>query len=204
MAELFITKLLSSILQIILFALIPFFWWLITARKTVSFPAWLGLKKPSNVSFQKMIGMTLASALAFVLVGTTILYMLKGTETATSDFAGMGAAAIPAIIIYAIFNTALPEEILFRGFLLKRMQNKFGFMAANLVQSVLFALIHGAMFFQLLGTFRTVMILLFTGLIAFAMGYINEKNANGSILPSWFIHTVSNLFSGLASAFLLF
>ena len=31
--ELFISKLISSVVQIILFSLIPFLWWLVTARK---------------------------------------------------------------------------------------------------------------------------------------------------------------------------
>jgi len=35
------------------------------------------------------------------------------------------------------------------------------------------------------------------------MGYINEKKADGSILPSWSIHAIANIFSGVCSAFLL-
>lgn len=34
-----------------------------------------------------------------------------------------------------------------------------------------------------------------TAASAFAMGYVNEKKANGSILPSWFIHALSNIFA---------
>lgn len=64
--NLFINKVISSILQIILFAIIPFIWWCITARKQQSFT-----------------------------------------------------------------NTAFPEELLFIGFLLKRLSNKFGFHVAN-------------------------------------------------------------------------
>ena len=40
-------------------------------------------------------------------------------------------------------------------------------------------------------------ILFFTSVIAWLMGYINEKISNGSIIPSWIIHTISNLFSGM-------
>lgn len=42
--NLFINKVISSILQIILFAIIPFIWWRITARKQQSFTKWIGLK----------------------------------------------------------------------------------------------------------------------------------------------------------------
>lgn len=31
------------------------------------------------------------------------------------------------------------------------------------------------------------------------MGYLNEKKAGGSILPSWIIHGLSNLFSSVIS-----
>lgn len=111
--------------------------------------------------------------------------------------------AIPAIVVYATFNTAFPEELLFRGFLLKRLANKFGFNIANIIQALLFGLLHGIMFFMLVGIVKTILIIAFTGVIAWFMGYINEKYSNGSMIPSWIIHTISNLFSGICAAFLI-
>ncbi|MDD4437761.1 MAG: hypothetical protein PHS04_06990 [Tissierellia bacterium] len=43
--ELLVNKIVSSIVQIILFTFIPFIWWLITARKKQKFTEWIGLKK---------------------------------------------------------------------------------------------------------------------------------------------------------------
>ena len=43
--DLLINKIASSILQIILFAIIPFIWWIVTARKRQKFTEWIGLKK---------------------------------------------------------------------------------------------------------------------------------------------------------------
>ncbi len=43
--KLFFSKVISSILQILLFSLIPFIWWLVTARKQQKFTEWIGLKK---------------------------------------------------------------------------------------------------------------------------------------------------------------
>ena len=57
--------------------------------------------------------------------------------------------------------------------------------------------------FDNLGIVKTIVIILFTGIIAFAMGYINEKKANGSILPSWFIHALSNIFASIIAMFSL-
>ena len=169
--ELFISKLISSVVQIILFSLIPFLWWLVTARKK-----------------EKLF----------------MLYSMKGVEMATSDFAGLEVNALPAILVYAIFNTALPEEIVFRGFLLKRISNKFGFTLGNITQGVLFGLLHGVMFFSSVGAVKAVIIIAFTGIIGVFMGYANEKKAGGSIIPGWCIHAMANIFSGACAAFSLF
>ena len=199
--NLFVNKIISSILQIILFLIIPFVWWLVTARKKQKFAEWIGLKKIEGG--KKTFAAVVTASAAFMLLGAILLYMVSGIETAVSEFAGLGAAAVPAIVIYAAFNTAFPEEILFRGFILKRLTNKFDFNIANIVQSLLFGLLHGAMFFLFAGAAKTVLIIVFTGAIAWFMGYINEKLSKGSIIPSWIIHTASNLSSGIISAFLL-
>lgn len=199
--NLFISKIVSSIVQIILFAIIPFIWWLATARKKQKFTEWIGLKKIDGGT--KTLTATILVAVAFLLSGVLTLYAIRGVETAASEFAGLGVAAIPAIIIYAAFNTAFPEELLFRGFLLKRLENKWGFNTANLIQALLFGLLHGAMFSSLVGVIKAILIIAFTSAIAWFMGYINEKYSNGSIIPSWIIHTISNLFAGMCAAFSL-
>ena len=133
-----------------------------------------------------------------------MLYSMRGIEMATSEFSGLGAAAIPAVLIYAILNTSLPEEIVFRGFLLKRISAKFGFHAGNIVQAVIFGIMHGVMFFSYTGVVKAIVITLFTGVIGWLMGFVNEKKAEGSLIPSWCIHAVANIFSGLCAAFMIF
>ena len=201
--NLIISKLISSVIQIILFTIIPFIWWLITARKECSFLKWIGLKKAEVSKNKTMLWIVCISA-AFLILSVVILIFLKGVETATSDFSSFGMSAIPAILIYAIFNTALPEEILFRGFLLKRISNRFGFNAGNAIQALLFGLMHGIMFISSVGVLLAIIVILFTGAIGWFMGYTNEKKADGSILPSWCIHAIANIFSGICSAFSLF
>lgn len=49
----FLNELISSILQIILFSLIPFIWWLTTARHKESFFSWIGLKKINGTNWRK-------------------------------------------------------------------------------------------------------------------------------------------------------
>lgn len=197
--NLFINKIVSSILQIVLFAIVPFIWWFVTARKHQQFSQWIGLKKIDGGK-RTLIAIVTVS-IAFLVLGALTLYMIRDIDTATSEFSNLGVNAIPAIVIYAAFNTAFPEEILFRGFLLKRMANQFDFNIANLIQALLFGLLHGVMFFSLVGVIKAILIIIFTGAIAWFMGFINEKKSDGSIIPSWIIHTISNLFSGICAAF---
>ena len=200
--ELLISKIISSVVEIVLFTVIPFIWWLITARKTQRFGQWIGVKKPAGGK-KTVLAVIIISA-AFLLVGGYSLYIVKDIETATSDFSGLGIAALPAILVYAVFNTSFPEEILFRGFLLKRLSNKFGFAFANTVQALVFGALHAVMFFSLTGILKAALILVLTGTIAWFMGYVNEKKADGSIIPSWIIHAIANIFSGLCAAFMIF
>ncbi len=199
---LFLSKLISSALQIVLFAIIPFLWWLVTARKKVKFTKWIGLKSVSG-NKSKCAVATVMLALAFIFSGILTLYLIKDVKTAISEFSGLGVYAIPAVIVYAALNTALPEELLFRGFFLKRLKDKFGFIFANCFQSMLFGLLHGVLLFASAGPDKAVIIIILTGFNAWFMGYINEKYAEGSILPSIIIHAVSNLFSGICAAFSL-
>lgn len=203
MSIMIVNKIISSVMQIILFSLIPLIWWLITARKKESFFKWIGLKKIEKENKKSSVVNMLPIAISYLIVSFITIYLIKDIETATSEFAGMGISALLPALIYAIFNTSLPEEILFRGFLLKRIVSKFGYMIANIIQSTIFGLLHGFMFFNVLGIVKTIVIILFTGIIAFAMGYINEKKANGSILPSWFIHALSNIFASIIAMFSL-
>lgn len=201
--DLLMKKLTNSIIQIIIFSIIPFLWWLITSRKKMNFFEWIGLKKVNNIKENKLFAWIFSVLVLFLIISVFILYSLKNVNVASSEFTELGIKSLPSILIYAIFNTSLPEEILFRGFLLKRIGNKFGFIVSNGIQSLLFGCIHGIMFFSAIGILKSMLIILFTGIIGWIMGYINEKKANGSILPSWFIHAVANIFSGIFYAFQL-
>lgn len=200
--NLFFEKLVSSTLQIILFSIIPLICWFVTSRKKESFFKWIGLKKITGGK-KTWIAIILV-AISFILIGLLTLYAIRNVKTATSVFSGLGVRAIPSIIVYAAFNTALPEELFFRGFLLMRLIKILGFKRANIIQSLIFGLLHGFIFRSYLGTITLILIVLFTGIVALFMGKINELYSDGSILPSWIIHTISNLFSGMCSAFLIF
>lgn len=141
-----LNELIGSVVQVLLFAAVPFLVWFLTARKAGSkgtegskdtFFSWIGLKKPVCENAGKTILLTVAATLLYV--GATIFsikILPEGVTTAGAQFAGQGAAAIPSVIFYAFLRTALSEEILFRGFILKRVQEKFGFTVGNTIQAV--------------------------------------------------------------------
>lgn len=194
-----INKIINSLLEIILFSLLPFLFWYFSARKQESFRDWIGLKK---IKRGKKTALAIIIVTTFyLLISLILLNSLKNIENATTEFQGLRFAALPAIFVYAVFNTSFPEEVLFRGFILKRLANKLGFTKANFIQGILFGLLHGVMLFPLVGNLKSILIILLTSLIAFAMGYINEKLSDGSIIPSWIIHAISNLIAGLYAAF---
>ena len=197
-----INKLISSLIQIVLFSLIPFVYWYFKERKNHKFTEWIGLKRIKRID-KTLILSTFIVTITYLIIGIFLLKSLSVVNNATSEFVGLRFKAILAIIIYAAFNTALPEEILFRGFALKRLVSKIGFNNGNLIQSILFGLVHGMMFFPIVGVLKSLLIIFATGSIAYAMGYINEKLSDGSILPSFIIHSVSNLVAGLYVAFFL-
>lgn len=172
---LFISKLMNGIMELLIVSVIPFITWLIWSRKKVGFFDWIGLKKVESQKKRRLLLTILGISLLFLLFSIVVFSWFDSSQTATAAFSGKGMAALPAILAYAILGTALPEEIFFRGFLLKRLQGKLGFLGANLLQSLLFGLIHALMFIQLTGYLKAMAIMTFISLIAYIFGAINEK-----------------------------
>lgn len=117
----------------------------------------------------------------------------EGVTAAGSQFAGEGLKAIPAVFFYAFLRTALSEEILFRGFVLKAIKNKAGFYAGNTVQALIFGLLHGIPFGLVTKSILALVLLtLLPGLFGWYQGWLNEKHCGGSIVFSWLLHGCVN------------
>lgn len=153
---LFMSKLMSGIMELLIVSVIPFITWLIWSRKKVGFFDWIGLKKVQTQQKKRLLLTIFGFSLLFLLFSIIVFAWFDSSKTATAAFSGKGIGALPAILAYAFLGTALPEEIFFRGFLLKRLQGKLGFLGANLVQSLLFGLIHALMFIQLIGALKSM------------------------------------------------
>ena len=199
-----IQQMTNALIQIVLFMLLPFIWWFVTARRKSSFLDWIGFKPLKDTGNHKMWLWIFLGLLSFTIFSYLVLYtIVKDLKTATSSFSGLGFQALPAVLIYSLFQTSLPEELLFRGFLLKRFSVRLPFGVANTIQAALFGLLHGLMFITEVSWLQTLVIILCTGSIAAYLGFVNEKKSGGSILASWIMHALANVVTGMLSAFLL-
>ncbi|MFI3231596.1 MAG: CPBP family intramembrane glutamic endopeptidase [bacterium] len=199
--KLLIVQILNAVIQVMLFSFLPLIWWFFRGRKNEGFFSWIGLKLISNNDRKKVLLFSSVPLFVFIVLSVYILFLLKDIQLATSEFNGLGIKALPSAIVYSFIKTGLSEEIIFRGFILKILSNKINFTLANIIQSILFGLLHGVLFFSFVNPVIAFIIIIFTGIIGGFMGYINEEKANGSILPSWIIHGLSNLFSSIVSIF---
>ena len=191
-----VNLLISAIFQVLLFAIIPFIWWLVTARKETRFLTWLGFKKIKTHNTRTYLASFLFVSFVFVIPGyIVVLFFMDASAMATSQFLGKGMSAFIPVLIYAFLQTGLSEELFFRGFLTKRLIHRFGFQLGNSIQGLLFGCMHGAFFIILLNPFELIIIILITGVGGYLLGWINEKQSNGSILSSWLIHGIVNTIS---------
>lgn len=192
----------SAFAQLGLILALPLAWWGLTARRSVGFASWIGLRRPTWSAGGARVG---AAVLAWVLIGaasTALLQSLSG-QVPTARFAGRGLAGIIPVLLFAIVQTSLAEEIFFRGFLGKRVIARWGFAPGNCAQAIAFGILHVALFASFVDPVRLLLIGILTGASGWIAGWLNEKSAGGSILPGWALHASANLLVGLAEAFTL-
>ncbi|SCX88953.1 hypothetical protein [Butyrivibrio sp. INlla14] len=80
-----VNELIGSVVQILLFTLIPFIWWLITARKKENFFSWIGLKKPVGDK-KKILLFMLGAFVICEVVGTILNLTVLRTDWNVSSF----------------------------------------------------------------------------------------------------------------------
>ncbi|MGE7688417.1 CPBP family intramembrane glutamic endopeptidase [Lysinibacillus sp. NPDC097214] len=192
----------NAIIQVILFSVIPFIWWFFSARKAQSFLTWLGLQKPViENKGNYFLWFLFIIILLFVPLTTISYFYLDSSTLATNRFTGLGFSALIPALFHSIVQTGLSEELLFRGFLLKRFMHKFGFQMGNIMQSLLFGILHGLLMFSFIPFGVLVLVVIATAFVGYLMGWINERKSNGSIITSWGIHSIANLIAAFMAMF---
>jgi len=209
--QLILSSIITMIVNIILFSIIPFLWWLIRHRKEEKFLTWIGFTKPKLESKWWVLAIFAVLYYFFYNFDFTLLMPAGTMETlkesdavSANAFTGLGVAAIIPAFIENVIANGVAEEILFRGFFCKRLCNKFGTTKGIVIQAVCFGLMHNLLYVVAgvpVGMFYHVLMFIFTGTGALLLGYLNEKIYNGSIIPSIILHGLGNYIFSIAVAF---
>jgi membrane protease YdiL (CAAX protease family) len=205
-----LNAIISTILQILLFSLIPFAFFLFRKDKSQTFLHYIGLYKPSG----KSIAYVLVTVTLFLMVGLGMIFTDESVrESALAPMSvtgqlrrmGLSANTVAILLAIALFKTSFSEEIFFRGFIAKRLIYRLGFRAGNLLQALIFGLVHLLLFWLLTKAklFPVLFIFSFSTAAGWVIGFIKEKYANGSIVPGWIAHGLGNALSYYVIAFVI-
>ncbi len=211
MLELTISSITTTIINLIVFSLLPVIWWSLRHRKRTSFFRWIGFYRPRlkskwwvflifailyyffyNFDFTKLVDMK------------TLEYIENSSAVSANAFAGIGLIAVLPALIENFIANGVAEEILYRGFLCKRFCNKFGVVNGILLQAVLFGLMHNILYIMVgldVGLWYHLLTFVFTATGALLLGWLNEKIFNGSIIPSILLHGTGNFIASMLIAF---
>jgi membrane protease YdiL (CAAX protease family) len=104
-------------------------------------------------------------------------------------------AAMIAALSYSFLRTAGSEELLFRGLLYKRLIPLIGQKKANLIQALLFTLLHNWIIHRALPdaplwVHADLFIRIF--ILSWVVGWYMEVRDNGSLLMPWICHGIAN------------
>ncbi len=202
-----INQLLSAFLQLGLVILLSLVWYFIRQHKIQGYFSWLGLKSSKSLPWKPMLGIFLAY---FLLAFLPYLWFYQTGSLQLSDFRaqvfhqlGWSWQTVLVILVWSVFQTSLSEEILFRGFLGKRLMARLGFVKGNSLQALLFGSLHTLALakYNLLAAF---LVFLLTAGVAYALGWLMAKKADGSIIYGWLIHALTNFFTSFLLLSLLF
>jgi uncharacterized protein len=205
-----VNEVISTIIQIGLFTLIPFIFYKFRKDKSLTFLKYIGLYKPPTKSLLYVVFVSLI----FLFIGIGLIYiddnfkqaaLSPNSMTGKLRMLGLSGSTITILLITALFKTSLSEEILFRGFIAKKLINSLGLKNGNILQALIFGLLHLLLFVFLTKAtvFSLTLILIFSSFAGWTIGYIKEKYANGSIIPGWLAHGIGNSISYFLIAFVL-
>ncbi|HHU93384.1 MAG TPA: CPBP family intramembrane metalloprotease [Halanaerobiaceae bacterium] len=201
-----IGTLISAILQLTLALVLALIFYFISRRKEGGFFNWLGLYLPKD---KKWIKSTIIVFLVSLLVmsGPQLLFERTGHLTPEILYdenirgKGLGISTLILILLKAVIQTSLSEEILFRGLIGKRLANKFGYLTGNIIQAILFGLPHGLPFIIIYKYYLVgITFIITSGIVGYLLFWLNEKNADGSLIPGTLIHIISNTSALISSA----
>ena len=211
MLELLTSSISTTIVNLIVFSIVPVIWWFFRHRKETGFFKWIGLYRPQLKSKWWIL---LIFALLYyffynfdftqLVDSKTLEYIESSSAVSANVFAGVGVIAILPALIENFIANGVAEEILYRGFLCKRFCQKIGVVQGIVLQAVLFGLMHNILYIVAgldVGLWYHTLTFVFTGTGALLLGWLNEKIFNGSIIPSILLHGAGNFIATMLVAF---
>lgn len=194
-----INQIIGAVLQLLAFALIPFIVYLVRFKKVKGFPAYLGLRRSTrkaNLHAVAAASLFAGPVLILLLASSEFKEILLEPTSITGKFHSMGFSieSLVLVLIMAGLKTSFTEEVLFRGFIAKRLIALWGFRIGNGVHAALFGIVHTLLFAQVTSNIAFLVVIFVLPTIgAYVSAYINEKLADGSIIPGWISHGLANV-----------
>lgn len=194
-----INESIGAILQILVFTMIPFLVYLIKNKSAKGFLEYIGLKKSTKkANYLAVVACLLFATPMLILTLTNADFkeLMFDPNSITGKFRqmGFGIESLFILIIIALFKTSFAEEVLFRGFIAKRLISVAGYQKGNVIQAAIFGVIHTALFALVTSNIIfLIAIFIIPSIGAYVSVYLNEKIANGSIIPGWISHGLANI-----------
>lgn len=204
-----LSETIGAIFQVLFFTLIPFLVYYFKKKTTKGFWEYIGLKKSTKKAniLAVVTSLLFAGSLLLLAVFSAEFRELVHNPTSTTGKfkeLGISTSSLIMLLIIALLKTSLAEEILFRGFIAKRLISLMGYTMGNIVQAILFGLIHTLIFALATKNILFLAIIFIVPSVgAYVTVYLNEKVANGSIVPGWISHAIGNILAYSIIGFLI-
>lgn len=180
----------TTVAQLILLFLLVILIWIFTGRKRgVELFTWLGIKRFRWSG--TLVKLFMILLILYTGIKTFGQFIIPDDAEAKLLFFHDGPAALVPAFIAAFLQSGLLEETLFRGVIGKNFIYRCGFRTGNLIQSSLFGIYYFVFMIGTLGTIRAFIIATAAACCGYAFCLINEKYANGSILPGWILNSTA-------------
>jgi membrane protease YdiL (CAAX protease family) len=190
----------SALLQVLFFAAGPFVAYVATRRRVRGFGHYVGVRPcpPAALLAAFVVFAVTAPLVAAVyLIPSLRAVALSGTSAASRIAAlDVAASSVAIIVVVSFIQTGLAEELLFRGFIAKRLIAWLGFQRGNAVQALIFVVPHLLLFLgpqgAAFGPAGLALVVVTAATMAWLFGWLNERRGDGSIAPSWLAHGLAN------------
>lgn len=146
---------------------------------------------------------SIVTTVYLITLAANIIVIITGnSERGSVDIHRYKAVELFIYLFLYGMKTGIAEEILFRGFIAKKLIKRFGFSKGNVVQAIAFAIPH----FVIAGSASTADIIvriINAFLLGYVFGYIMDRKCDGSIIPCMTSHILINMISSAVMSIIL-